>query len=73
MTALVNWFLAHPIYMSGASVALYHGLSAAIGALEMPDATSGKFYRWFFRFANSVAANYSRSGAAKTAPEAPKA
>jgi hypothetical protein len=29
----------------------------------MPDNTSGKFYRWFFQFANTIAANLSRVSA----------
>jgi len=41
----------------------YAVLSSAIGALPMPDNTSGKFYRWFFQFSNTVAANLSRVSA----------
>ncbi len=41
----------------------YAVLSAAIGSLPMPDNTSGKFYRWFFQFSNTVAANLSRVSA----------
>jgi len=50
--------------MVSAGTALgYHVLSAFIGSLEMPDNTSGKFYRFFFNFANAIAANYSRAKA----------
>ena len=37
--------------------------SAFVGSLEMPDASSSKFYRFFFAFANRIAANYSRASA----------
>ena len=52
-------------------------LSAAIGSLQMPDATSGKFYKWFFSFSNAIAANVSRvvasfqKGAADATPPKP--
>ena len=42
-------------------VLVYYVISAGIGALEAPDSTSGKGYRWFFKFANMVAANFSRA------------
>jgi len=29
--------------------------SAAVGSLDAPDASSGKFYRWFYRFAKTIA------------------
>jgi hypothetical protein len=41
----------------------YMILSSAVGSLPMPDNTSGKFYRWFFQFSNTVAANLSRVSA----------
>lgn len=39
---------------------IYYALSVMIGELPMPDATSGKFYRWFFGVANAFAANLRR-------------
>lgn len=47
------------------SVALigYYVFAAFVGALPMPDNTSGKFYRFFFAFINTIAANISRSSA----------
>lgn len=46
-------------------VVIYWLVSNAIGALETPDATSSKFYAWFFKFANGFAANLSRAAAGK--------
>ena len=51
--------LGYKIPMWG--VVLYYVLSAGIGAMETPDATSGKGYRWLFKFANMLAANFSRA------------
>jgi hypothetical protein len=50
------------------------GLSAFVNSLEVPDATSGKFYRFMFRFSHYViSGNYSRSGVEKPVdPNAPK-
>lgn len=39
----------------------YHVISAAVDGLPAPDASSSKFYRWFYATANSVAANYFRA------------
>jgi hypothetical protein len=39
--------------------------SNAISAMPMPDTTSGKAYGWFFKFANGLAANFSRAFAGK--------
>lgn len=61
MNYLVHWIQAHP---TSVSLAAYHLGAAFVGSLEMPDATSGKFYRFFFSFVNRLAANYSRAGAA---------
>jgi hypothetical protein len=63
MLQLWNQLQQHPMVMSGLTLAAYHAASAFVGALEMPDSTSGKFYRFFFQFANLFAANYSRSKA----------
>jgi hypothetical protein len=43
------------------SVAVQYVFSAFVGALEAPDGTSGKFYRFAFRFFNLLAANFKRS------------
>lgn len=59
MLPLYLWIMAHPTTVS---LAAYHLASWIVGSLEMPDASSGKLYRFFFRFANSVAANYTRAG-----------
>lgn len=64
MQGIYSWLLAHPVWMSSITLGLYHAASAFVGSLEMPDATSGKFYRFFFAFANRLAANYSRASAA---------
>jgi hypothetical protein len=63
MIAAYQWLLAHPGVMSLLSVGLYHVGSAFVGSLEMPDTTSSKFYRFFFKFTNALAANYSRAKA----------
>lgn len=63
---LVGWAKANPgLFWSTVSVGFYHVIGAAIGSLEMPDEKSGKFYRWFFKFSNRLAANYARAGASK--------
>jgi hypothetical protein len=46
-------------------VIAYWTFSAAIGALESPDEKSGKGYRWFFKFANALAANITRAFGSK--------
>lgn len=68
------WLLAHPVAMTSLTLAAYHVASAFVGSLEMPDSSSGKFYRFFFAFTNALAANYARSKAS-TGPagqQAPK-
>jgi hypothetical protein len=65
------WIQAHP---TACSLFAYHLGAAFVGSLEMPDNTSGKFYRWFFRFTNRLAANYARAQASSTTmgSQAPK-
>lgn len=46
-------------------VGAYWFMSAAIGALPMPDANSSKFYGWFFKMSNTFASNVSRAVAGK--------
>lgn len=61
------WLMAHPVVMTSITLGIYHAASAFVGALEMPDASSGKWYRFFFAFTNRLAANYSRASASKDA------
>ena len=42
--------LAHQLFS-------YYVLAVAIGNLPAPDATSGKFYRWFYGFVQAIGAN----------------
>lgn len=46
-------------------VIIYWLISNAISALPLPDASSSKFYGWFFKFSNGFAANLSRAAAGK--------
>jgi len=58
-TALIgNWHF-------WALICTYWFMSAAIGALPSPDTTSGKFYAWFFKFANTFATNVTRAAQGK--------
>ena len=43
----------------------YWVFSNAISAMPMPDTSSSKAYGWFFKFANGLAANFSRAFAGK--------
>jgi hypothetical protein len=63
MHALLNWASQHPGKLIAYAGIASHVLAAAIDTLPMPDSTSGKFYRWFFGFANVIVANYSRTKA----------
>jgi hypothetical protein len=60
MSAIWAYIIAHQTLFT---LAVYMVFSAATGAMPMPDNTSGKFYRWFFQFMNSLAANISRAKA----------
>jgi hypothetical protein len=51
----------------------YYIFSAFVGALPMPDNTSGKLYKFFFAFINTIAANISRVSAAGQAAQQPPA
>ena len=62
MTQLFSYISAHPTMFS---LIAYYVMCAAVGSLDMPDATSGKFYRWFFKFSNAFAANINRLAASK--------
>lgn len=67
MNSIWLFLVAHK---TGVILVGYYILSAFIGSLPMPDASSGKFYKWFFSFANTLAANISRvwAGFQKTIP-----
>lgn len=43
----------------------YYVLSAAIGSLPAPQANSGMFYVWFFKFSNTLGGNLTRAFASK--------
>jgi hypothetical protein len=48
------------------AVIAYFVFSAAVGAMSQPtEAQKGKFYGWFFRFVNILAANATRIVAAR--------
>lgn len=55
MMGLIHY---HPAFVT---LIIYYILSAAISSLPSPTATSTKFYFWFFRFSNTLAANLSRA------------
>lgn len=62
MNDLIQLVQQHPwIAATLTSGAAYHVFSAAIDSLEPPDEKCGKFYRWFYKFTNKLAANYSRT------------
>lgn len=48
--------LHNPTYV----IAAFWVYSAAVQAMPRPDANSGKFYRWFYSFLQSMAANIDR-------------
>jgi hypothetical protein len=50
----MNIFASWQVY---ACFAAYVAFMAAVGALEQPDASSSKGYRWLYRFLNSLAVN----------------
>jgi ABC-type uncharacterized transport system permease subunit len=52
------------------TVLLYFMFSAAVGAMAMPDATSSKRYRFWFRFLNRLAGNLDRAAKALHVPGA---
>ena len=60
LTTIIDWIKMHHTVTT---MACYYVMAAFIGSLQMPDNTSGSFYRFFFKFVNSLAANFSRAGA----------
>lgn len=53
----MNFFYQHPFVLPVVMMVY----SAAIGALPAPTAQSKPFYRWFFSFSNTLAANFVRA------------
>jgi hypothetical protein len=58
------WVMAHT---TTSVFGAYYIISAFVGSLQMPDNTTGWFYRFFFKFVNALAANFSRAAASSTA------
>lgn len=54
---MVAWIQTHGFQV----LVGYYVLSAAISSLPSPTADSTKFYQWFFKFSNAIAANISRA------------
>ena len=52
----MNYFLAHQTTIT---MAAYIVFSAAASSLPPPLNNSGRFYQWFYKFANSLSANVS--------------
>ena len=67
MKTFIALYQAHPALVT---LAGYYVMSAAIGSLPSPDAASHKFYRWFFQFANTLAANVARAMSSRLPKEA---
>lgn len=62
MSGIWAYLQAHP---TTSTLGVYYILSAAIGALPAPQAQSGMFYNWIFKFANTLGGNLTRAFAAK--------
>ena len=62
MTQIMAFLTAH---QTVAALVAYYVISAGIGALPAPVATSGDFYKWFFSFSNTLAGNLSRAFSSK--------
>ena len=60
MNTIWQFIVAHQTVVTMVS---YYVFAAFVGALPMPDNTSGKFYKFFFAFINTIAANISRTSA----------
>ena len=58
MKAVISFVVAHQVLFT---LALGYVWSAFISALPAPTAQSGPWYRFFFSFANYLAANISRA------------
>ena len=66
MSKLYQFVVAHwpVIVAAGVTLSSYHIGSAFVDTLPMPNTASTQVYRWFFAFANRMAANYNRAKAA---------
>jgi hypothetical protein len=62
MTGLITFIKLHP---TAFVLGLYYFVSAFVGSLPMPGADSSMFYRFFFQFANTLAANVMRAYSSK--------
>ena len=58
MDFVLSWIHAHPTTFS---VGAWYTASVAIGSMPMPGPESSCFYKWFFTFLNTLAANWSRA------------
>lgn len=54
---LLQWVDGHGL----TALVIYWFVSAALGALDAPTATSGGFYKWFFKFCNIFGGNLIRA------------
>lgn len=63
LTQIWAWISAH---QTTCTLGAYYVMSAFVGSLGMPDNQSGAFYRFFFKFVNALAANFSRAQASTT-------
>jgi hypothetical protein len=50
-----------PLWWAVVAILVYWLFGAAVGAMEAPDDTSSKSYRFWFRFLNRFAANLHRA------------
>jgi hypothetical protein len=62
MHAIIAFLQAHP---TTSTLVAYYIASAFIGALPAPQATSGMFYNWFYKFLNTLGGNLSRAFATR--------
>lgn len=74
MHSLVQFFSQHPFIATGITTYFAnYGVSAFINALETPDETSSKFYRYVFRLGHIfLSQNPSRAFVEHPAAEAAK-
>lgn len=58
---IITWIDSHGLLLLG----VYIIFSGAVNNLEAPTATSGAFYRWFFKYANYLASSWARARGAQ--------
>jgi hypothetical protein len=58
------WITAHPTTVT---LFTYYVMASFVGSLAMPTDQSSGFYRFFFKFVNTLAANYTRASVSNTA------